>query len=74
MDIPKDKNYPSDSVQCDNCGGWGCDQCEDRGWFTPKNHPGGRRCERPQCENPIPPDQIAVYCSNQCANDDADIG
>jgi len=24
-------------------------------------------CERSACGNPIPPDQVAVYCSNECA-------
>lgn len=71
MDIPKDKNYPADSVQCHGCGGWGCLACEDRGWFTPKNHPKGRRCERPSCNNLIPPAQVAIYCSNHCASVDA---
>lgn len=71
MYIPKDKNYPLDSVQCDNCGGWGCVGCSDKGWLTPRGHPNGRRCEKEGCGNPIPPDQIAVYCSNQCAMDDA---
>lgn len=71
MDIPKDKSYPADSVQCDGCGGWGCPVCGDKGWLTPQSHPKGRRCERPGCGNPIPPDQVSVYCSNECAMDDA---
>lgn len=29
--IPKDRHYPEDSVQCDNCGGTGCANCDDRG-------------------------------------------
>ena len=70
MDIPKDKNYPKDAVQCDDCGGHGCATCDDKGWL-PANHPKGRKCHRPGCGNPIPPDQVAVYCSNQCAHDDA---
>ncbi len=71
-DIPKDKNYPVDSVQCDNCGGHGCPECGDKGWFTSRSHPKGRKCERAACGNPIPPDQVAVYCSNECAIADAD--
>lgn len=71
MSIPKDKSYPVDSVQCDNCGGYGCLLCNDRGWFTPQSHPKGRRCEEESCDNPIPPSQAAVYCSDQCAMDDA---
>ena len=70
MNIPRDKNYPTDSVQCNNCGGWGCEECDNKGWFTPKTHPLGRRCERKDCDNPIPPDQWAVYCSNTCARMD----
>lgn len=70
VDIPKDKHYPKDAVQCDNCGGWGCDGCGQRGWFNAA-HPKGRKCERPGCGNPIPPDHIAVYCSNECATRDA---
>lgn len=71
MDIPKDKKYPVDSVQCDNCGGYGCNTCGDRGWLTPSTHPKGRKCYRDVCKNPIQPDHIAVYCSNSCASADA---
>jgi len=67
MDIPKDKNYPKNAVQCDDCGGWGCKTCGDKGWLTPTLHPKGRMCRRSTCDNPIPPSQIAVYCSNECA-------
>jgi len=70
MDIPRDKNYPADAVQCDDCGGHGCDTCEHKGWL-PKDHPKGRKCYREECSNPIPPEQTAVYCSNKCALDDA---
>jgi hypothetical protein len=72
--IPRDQDFPEDSVQCDACGGLGtgygdvpCVVCEGRGWLTPKTHPQGRRCERPGCGNPLPPKHIAVYCSNECA-------
>ena len=71
MDIPKDKNYPLDSVQCDDCGGHGCKKCDQRGWFTPSTHPGGRHCYRDACHQSIPPSQIAVYCSDACAHADA---
>jgi hypothetical protein len=71
MDIPRDKNYPADSVQCDECGGLGCAGCDNRGWLTPKTHPKGRRCERKDCGNPLPPNQVAIYCSNECVLADA---
>ena len=80
-DIPKDKNYPEDSVQCGGCGGagikrignilGGCVVCAGRGWLTPKNHPDGRKCEREACSKPLPPNHIAVYCKNECAHLDA---
>jgi len=69
-DIPKNKNYPPDAVQCDDCGGWGCTTCRDRGWL-PRGDPKGRVCERVGCNNPIPPSQIAVYCTDECARQDA---
>ena len=71
MDIPKDKNYPTDSVQCDECGGWGCAVCDDKGWLTPKDHPKGRRCFYIPCSKPLYPAQIAIYDSNDCALNDA---
>ncbi len=70
MNIPKDKSYPAGAVQCDGCGGWGCSICGDKGWL-PAGHPRGRKCYREDCENPIPPEQVAVYCSNECAIADA---
>jgi len=70
VDIPKDKNYPESAVQCDDCGGWGCVTCDDKGWL-PHGHPKGRLCERDKCPNPIPPSQVAVYCSDGCARLDA---
>lgn len=70
MNIPKDKNFPEDSVQCHNCGGLGCEDCDDRGWFTPSTHPKGRTCHREICDTPIPPDQVAIYCTNKCAYED----
>lgn len=69
MSIPKDKNYPPDSVQCDKCGGLGCSVCEGRGWLTPGSHPNGKRCYH--CGAPLHPAHTAVYCSSQCAEDDA---
>lgn len=71
MDIPKDKSYQPDSVQCDDCGGWGCQTCGNKGWL-PAGHPKGRKCFRDGCEKPIPPNQVAVYCTNLCAFLDAD--
>lgn len=71
FDIPNDKNYPPDSVQCDTCSGNGCGTCEDRGWLTPKTNLMGRRCARAACRAPIRPDHVAVYCSNECAAADA---
>lgn len=71
MNIPKVKDFPDNSVQCNKCGGHGCDVCEERGWLTPRTHPAGRQCYRDGCNKPIPPDQVAVYCSNECAKEDA---
>jgi hypothetical protein len=71
FDIPRDKSYPPGAVQCDDCGGWGCPACEDRGWFADPAYPRGRRCERAACGKPLAPDHVAVYCSNECALVDA---
>ena len=68
--VPADKNYPVDSVQCDNCGGHGCYICLYKGWHTPADHPKGRRCEYEKCGKPLPPDHVAIYCSNKCAHKD----
>ncbi len=70
VDIPKDKKYPTDAVQCDACGGCGCETCDNRGWFTPRIHPQGRRCRNATCARPLTPNQVAVYCSNDCALED----
>ncbi len=70
MNIPRDKNYPPDAIQCNDCGGHGCNTCGNKGWL-PSGHPKGRRCALDGCENPIPPDQIAIYCTNSCAAQDA---
>lgn len=70
-DIPKDKNYPTNSVQCNSCGGHGCEDCDDKGWLFPIDHPNGRRCENEKCNLPLFPNQVALYCSNQCAFKDA---
>ena len=71
MTIPRNKNYPANSVQCGGCGGNGCFTCNRNGWLTPKTHIKGRRCERELCAKPIPPAHIAIYCSNECAQADA---
>lgn len=70
-DIPKDKNYTADAVQCDHCGGHGCEDCEQKGWLTPSDHRDGRRCGHILCNKPLAPNHIAVYCSNECAFEDA---
>lgn len=74
MDIPKDKNYPVAAGQCNECGGHGCPVCSDRGWLPPgkpEDERNMRRCYRDACGAIIPPSQVAVYCSNQCAMADA---
>lgn len=70
MDIPKDKTYHADSLQCDGCGGHGCERCGDKGWVPPGN-PNARRCANPNCGNFLRPTVVPVYCSNKCAFDDA---
>jgi hypothetical protein len=70
-DIPKDKNFPKGAAQCDECGGFGCDNCEQRGWYPNADHPLARHCENEECSNIIPPDCVAVYCCDDCALDDA---
>lgn len=70
MNIPRDKNYPTFAGQCNGCGGHGCNTCDHKGWL-PSGHPDIRTCYRDGCENPIPPNQVAVYCSNDCAIEDA---
>lgn len=71
MDIPKDKAYPANSVQCNDCGGHDCKTCENKGWLTPQDHLHGRRCMNSSCNKPLYPANVAVYCSNECALDDA---
>lgn len=71
MDIPRVKQYPASAVQCDDCGGNGCGTCKDQGWLTPMDHPKGRRCARTVCSRPLWPNNVAVYCSNECAALDA---
>lgn len=70
MDIPRDKTYPADAGQCDDCGGHGCKTCDGKGWLR-KGHQRVRKCNRAECGNPLPPDLVAVYCSGQCAMMDA---
>lgn len=69
-ELPRDKNYPWNAVQCDGCGGHGCRTCEQRGWL-PHGHPRARRCARQGCGKRLPPDRWAVYCSPRCAMLDA---
>lgn len=70
MDIPRDKTFSPTAVQCNGCGGFGCHICTQRGWL-PAGHQHGRHCARDGCGTPIPPSQIAIYCSNECALLDA---
>lgn len=85
MDIPAVKGWPSGAAQCHECGGHGCYHCGKRGWYPPKTQeervgeallevkpPDPRRkCENGDCSKFIEPDCVAVYCSNDCAADDA---
>lgn len=71
MDIPRDKDFPPEAVQCDGCGGWGCDTCDQRGWLTPRSHPNGRKCLYAGCRKPLAPNYKPLYCSNNCASKDA---
>ena len=73
MDIPRDKTYPEESVQCHGCGGNGCQKCDNRGWLTPQDHPDGRRCAYLKCNRPLPPTLVAVYHSDECAKLDAQV-
>lgn len=66
-DVPRDKNYPPGAVQCDTCGGCGCPECEQRGWYADYNHPRGRKCANPVCNNKLHPAWVAVYCTEDCA-------
>lgn len=68
--IPKDKAFPPEAGQCDDCGGNGCVTCADKGWL-PAGHPKVRKCNRDECSRTILPNQFAVYCSNKCAFLDA---
>lgn len=70
--IPRDKSYPPDAVQCDDCGGAGvaCVTCEKRGWL-PAGHPKGRLCAYKGCGKPLRPSHFSIYCSNLCAEKDA---
>lgn len=70
MNIPRDEHYPNDAVQCDGCGGYGCQLCKNKGWL-PCGHEDGRICYLKKCNNTIPPSRVAVYCSNECATEDA---
>ena len=69
MDIPIDKSHPVGAGQCDGCGGTGCDTCGEKGWL-PAGDAGIRRCENPSCVASLPPDNVSVYCSNECAFED----
>lgn len=68
MNIPKVKPFPPDSAQCNHCGGNGCEICNDKGWVSAGSFY-ARHCLKCKCI--IPPDHVAVYCSNECAFEDA---
>ncbi len=72
LNIPKDKNYPFDAVQCNHCGSRGedCSTCENKGWL-PNGHMYARHCEREACLRSIQPNNQAIYCSDECAFMDA---
>lgn len=83
MDIPRDKQFPSDAVQCDECGGHGrsssrTDSAVDRlaglvcrvcgdRGWLPRDHPRGRWCANIDCATPLPPDHVAIFCTTNCA-------
>jgi hypothetical protein len=86
VNIPAVKNWPPGSAQCHLCGGHGCEPCGERGWYPPPTpeekaadllmRPDGltdnrRMCQNFECKNLLPPDQVAIYCSNDCARMDA---
>lgn len=73
--------------QCDLCGGLGesepdtgtqfaggdggrCVECKGLGALPP-GHDRIRKCDNIDCQAPLLPDHIAVYCSNKCAWRDA---
>ena len=68
--LPRDKTYPVGAAQCDGCGGHGCETCENKGW-VPADHPRARKCYGDECSAFIPPHQVAVYCTDDCALADA---
>lgn len=76
IDIPRVKKYPPGAGQCDDCGGFGiredgeCRTCEGNGW-VPHAHLRSRRCALRSCRNPLKPESVAVYCSDDCAYRDA---
>jgi hypothetical protein len=70
FNIPKDKDYPPDAVQCNTCGGWGCRTCQNRGWL-PAGSPLGRLCAYERCKKPLTSAHVAIYCTNRCAALDA---
>lgn len=68
-DIPKVKPWPERAVQCDFCGGDGCDVCHGRGWVA-RESGNGRLCAHKGCFVHLRPDQVEVYCSIRCATED----
>lgn len=70
LEIPRDKTWPTDAGQCDDCGGHGCVTCAQKGWL-PAGQPKIRKCLRSACGKALAPSWFPVYCSNQCAMMDA---
>lgn len=71
MNIPKDRSFSLDSVQCGGCRGFGCHKCDYKGWLTPKNHLNGKRCAYPACGDPLHPTCSRIYCNGKCQNNHA---
>lgn len=67
--IPKVKPWADGAVQCDFCGGLGCEVCHGRGWVA-RESGNGRLCARDGCFVHLRPDQVEAYCGIQCFAED----